>query len=97
MEVTLTFATILSVFMLILSVRVLDLRGSPVTKGQIFPAVLTYSAKHRWLYLPNMRPDEIGLVKQADSRSDLRVSKHAFHTSFKSVNATWRVARSDQI
>ena len=33
MEVTLTFATILSVFMLILSVRVLDLRGSPVTKA----------------------------------------------------------------
>lgn len=33
MEITLTFATILSVFMLILSVRVLDLRGSPVTKA----------------------------------------------------------------
>ena len=33
MEVTLTFAMILSVFMLILSVRVLDLRGSPVTKA----------------------------------------------------------------
>ena len=33
MEITLTFATILSVFMLVLSVRVLDLRGSPVTKA----------------------------------------------------------------
>ena len=33
MEVTLVFTIILSVFMLILSVRVLDLRGSPVTKS----------------------------------------------------------------
>ena len=32
MEVTLTFATVLSLFMIILSFRVLDLRGSPVTK-----------------------------------------------------------------
>ena len=31
-ETTLTFAAILSVFMIVLSVRVLDLRGSPVTK-----------------------------------------------------------------
>ena len=33
MEATLTFSIIFSVFMLILSVRVLDLRGSPVTKA----------------------------------------------------------------
>ena len=32
MEVTLLFTVILSVFMIILAVRVLDLRGSPVTK-----------------------------------------------------------------
>ena len=32
MEVTLLFTTVLSVFMIILAVRVLDLRGSPVTK-----------------------------------------------------------------
>jgi len=32
MEVTLTFATVLSLFMVILAFRVLDLRGSPVTK-----------------------------------------------------------------
>ena len=31
-EVTLIFATILSSFMILLSIRVLDLRGSPVTK-----------------------------------------------------------------
>ena len=33
MEVTLLFATILSAFMIVLAVRVLDLRGSPVTKS----------------------------------------------------------------
>ena len=33
MEITLTFSTILSIFMIILAVRVLDLRGSPVTKS----------------------------------------------------------------
>ena len=33
MEVTLLFAAILSAFMIVLSVRVLDLRGSPVTKS----------------------------------------------------------------
>tara|TARA_B100001559_G_scaffold122123_1_gene102807 strand:- start:7640 stop:8038 length:399 start_codon:yes stop_codon:yes gene_type:complete len=33
MEITLTFTTILSIFMIILAVRVLDLRGSPVTKS----------------------------------------------------------------
>ena len=33
MEITLTFTTILAIFMIILSVRVLDLRGSPVTKS----------------------------------------------------------------
>ena len=32
MEVTLLFTTVLSVFMIVLAVRVLDLRGSPVTK-----------------------------------------------------------------
>ena len=33
MEITLTFAAILSLFMIVLSFRVLDLRGSPVTKS----------------------------------------------------------------
>ncbi len=33
MEITLIFTTILSIFMIILAVRVLDLRGSPVTKS----------------------------------------------------------------
>ena len=33
MEVTLLFAVILSAFMIVLAVRVLDLRGSPVTKS----------------------------------------------------------------
>ena len=33
MEVTLLFTTVLSVFMIVLAVRVLDLRGSPVTKS----------------------------------------------------------------
>jgi len=33
MIITLTFTTILSIFMIILAVRVLDLRGSPVTKS----------------------------------------------------------------
>ena len=32
MEVTLTFASVLSLFLIVLSFRVLDLRGSPVTK-----------------------------------------------------------------
>ena len=33
MEITLLFAAILSAFMIVLAVRVLDLRGSPVTKS----------------------------------------------------------------
>ena len=33
MEATLLFTTVLSVFMIVLAVRVLDLRGSPVTKS----------------------------------------------------------------
>jgi len=33
MEVTITFTVFLSLFMIILAVRVLDLRGSPVTKS----------------------------------------------------------------
>ncbi|MDA9724895.1 MAPEG family protein [Gammaproteobacteria bacterium] len=33
MEVTLLFTSVLSVFMIVLAVRVLDLRGSPVTKS----------------------------------------------------------------
>ena len=33
MEVTLLFTIVLSVFMIVLAVRVLDLRGSPVTKS----------------------------------------------------------------
>lgn len=33
MVITLTFTTILAIFMIILAVRVLDLRGSPVTKS----------------------------------------------------------------
>ena len=33
MEITLTFTAIMSIFMIILAVRVLDLRGSPVTKS----------------------------------------------------------------
>ena len=32
MEVTITFTVFLSLFMIVLAVRVLDLRGSPVTK-----------------------------------------------------------------
>jgi hypothetical protein len=59
-------------------------RGATVEKGNILVSTVTHNSAHRWMYMPNMTPEEVWLFKQADSRpprSDL--SRHAFHTSFR--------------
>jgi hypothetical protein len=41
-----------------------------------------YNAAHRWFYAPEMRPDEVLLLKCFDSRDDGRVARFAPHTAF---------------
>jgi len=60
-------------------------RGAPITKGNILAAMVTYNPQHRWVYLPQMTPEEVWVFKQADSRDLAGVAKHAFHTSFKDI------------
>jgi hypothetical protein len=72
-------------------------RGATVEKGNILVSTVTYNPAHRWMYLPDMTPEEVWFFKQADSRpprSDL--SRHAFHTSFRQPgdNAAERSRRS---
>ena len=59
-------------------------RGQKVVKGNIYGSTVTYNANHRWMYLPNMTPNEVWFFKQADSRENIPgLCKHAFHTSFR--------------
>jgi hypothetical protein len=59
-------------------------RGASVEKGNILVSTVTYNPAHRWMYLPNMTPEEVWLFKQADSRlARPGLSRHAFHTSFR--------------
>mmetsp|Transcript_1705 Transcript_1705/g.2423 ORF Transcript_1705/g.2423 Transcript_1705/m.2423 type:complete len:239 (+) Transcript_1705:2-718(+) len=62
-------------------------RGSPIKKMSIYNTTVTYSPSHRWVYLSDMRPDEVWLFKQVDSRGRRSgVSEHGFHTSFRMPN-----------
>ena len=47
-------------------------------KGEIY--VATYSPAHRWLYFPEMTPDETILIKCYDTRTD--VARFAPHSAF---------------
>lgn len=58
-------------------------RGEPVRKGRIYPSTVVHNPAHRWMYLPDMGPEEVWLFKQADSRSRPGLAKHSFHTSFR--------------
>jgi hypothetical protein len=59
-------------------------RGAPVERGNILVCTVTHNPAHRWMYLSNMRPDEVWFFKQADSRpARPGLSRHAFHTSFR--------------
>ena len=44
-----------------------EIAGLPMTPGEP-PQRITHNKSHRWLYVPDMRPDEIMVFKQADSR-----------------------------
>jgi hypothetical protein len=74
-------------------------RGAKVVKGNILASTVTHNPSHRWLYVPEMTPNEVWLFKQADSRpytSPARpgLAKHAFHTSFKQNGQPDRARRS---
>ena len=43
---------------------------------------VTYSPRHRWFYVPEMRADEVLLLKCFDSRDDGEVARFAPHTAF---------------
>lgn len=59
-------------------------RGAEIQKGNILASTVTYNSAHRWMYLPDMTPEEVWLFKQADSRpASSGLSRHAFHTSFR--------------
>ncbi len=59
-------------------------RGSSVEKGNILVSTVTHNPDHRWMYLSNMKPEEVWFFKQADSRpARPGLSRHAFHTSFR--------------
>ena len=59
-------------------------RGASIEKGSILASTVTYNPSHRWMYLPDMTPEEVWLFKQADSRpARPGLSRHAFHTSFR--------------
>ena len=59
-------------------------RGATVEKGNILVSTVTHNPAHRWMYLPDMTPEEVWFFKQADSRPPrANLSRHAFHTSFR--------------
>lgn len=73
-------------------------KGVPMAVGEP-PQRLLYSARHRWLYVRDMRPDEVLFFKQGDTRLPpvavaaahcsehaqycTHISRFAFHTSFR--------------
>lgn len=59
-------------------------KGTKLTMGEPIQRVL-YNPNHRWLYVPNMTPQEVYVIKQSDSRGDLipGLAQHAFHTSIR--------------
>lgn len=61
--------------------------GVPLTFGEPVQRIL-YNPNHRWLYLPEMTPEEVWLFKQGDSRGadpsvSQHVAQHAFHTAVR--------------
>ena len=60
--------------------------GIPLTFGEPVQRIL-HNPNHRWLYLPEMTPEEVWLFKQGDSRSGdpsvRHLAQHAFHTSVR--------------
>lgn len=62
-------------------------RGKPTNKGAIYSTEVTFNPNHRWVYLPDMRDDEIWFFKQGDSRAfnkePASLAQYGFHTSFK--------------
>merc|ERR1712196_345131 len=44
-------------------------RGAAFKKGNIYGTQVTWNAKHRWLYMPEQKPEEVWFFKQVDSRS----------------------------
>lgn len=65
-------------------------RGKPTTKGAIYLSLVTHNPKHRWVYLPDQRDDEVWLFKQADSRAvnkePASLAQYGFHQSWKLPN-----------
>jgi hypothetical protein len=51
----------------------------PDRRGEVYR--LTYSPKHRWLYFPDMEPDELIFIKCWDSLDDGR-ARFSAHTAF---------------
>jgi hypothetical protein len=59
-------------------------RGASIERGNILASTVTHNPSHRWMYLPDMTPEEVWLFKQADSRpARPGLARHAFHTSFR--------------
>ena len=62
-------------------------RGSPITKGAIFGSGITYNPRHRWVWLPKQRDDELWFFKQGDSRAENKqpqsLAQYGFHQSWK--------------
>ena len=61
--------------------------GVPMTAGEP-PQRITHNPGHRWLYVPDMRPDEVLVFKQGDSRVGTEqdtggLSRFGFHTAFR--------------
>lgn len=63
------------------------LRGVKATKGAIYGTQIFHNPNHRWLYLPDMRDNEIFFFKQADSRAvnkePTSLAQYGFHTAFR--------------
>jgi hypothetical protein len=61
--------------------------GVPMTAGEP-PQRVTHNPRHRWLYVPEMQPDEVLVFKQGDSRVGTKhdmgdLSRFGFHTAFR--------------
>ncbi len=54
-------------------------------RGETYNVV--YNPGHRWFYAPDMRPDEVLLLKCFDSRDDGSVARFAPHTAFANRTA----------
>jgi len=72
--------------------QVVDVDGRPVLVRRGETTVPLHDPAHRWIYFPEMEPDEALLLKVHDSRRDGR-TRHGLHTAFKDPNyekSEWR-------